>query len=264
MADLVARYVRHMERRGLADNTIGARTRVLRRYEAEVGWVADKEAVEDWLDGPCAKSRATYLSHLQCFFRWACAEGCLEVDPTQKVQPPKLRRNLPRPIPDPALQKALKSANPLMKAWLLLAAYQGMRAQEIAGLRVEDVDGVAGLLRVVEAKGGRERMLPLHPAVRRALEALPLPIEGYAFRKSDGSRATPGMVAHAMGAYLHRLGIQSTPHSLRHWFGTGIYRGTKDLRLTQELMGHASPSTTAVYAAWDRAGAARAVGSLSC
>jgi site-specific recombinase XerD len=66
-----------------------------------------------------------------------------------------------------------------------------------------------------------------------------------------------------LNTYLHSLGITSTAHSLRHRFATTIYEETRDLRLTQELMGHTSPETTAIYTQANHAGAAAAVAALT-
>jgi integrase/recombinase XerC len=262
MDDLIAGYRRDMERRGLAHATVDKRTRNLRLFESEVGLVATKEQVEVWLDGRglVAKSRSVWLSHLACFYSWAVQDGRLKVDPTARIQRPKLRRKLPRPIPDKDLRKALANADPRMRCWLLLGALAGLRCQEIAGVAVEDVLEDAGQLRVVDAKGGTERMVPLHPEVLKALREL-LPPRGPVFRGTRG-RVTAGDVSHKTGDYLHGLGITSTPHALRHWYATEVYRSTLDLRLTQELMGHKSVTSTEIYARADMQKAGVAVRAL--
>jgi integrase len=72
----------------------------------------------------------------------------------------------------------------------------------------------------------------------------------------------PHRVSQLLNDYLHAHGISETPHQLRHWFGTTTMAASHDLRIVQELLGHASPSTTAGYVAWDTAAAAAAAAAL--
>lgn len=78
-----------------------------------------------------------------------------------------------------------------------------------------------------------------------------------------GGRYTAKTMSVAVRHYFADLGIKATAHQLRHFFGTGIYAQTHDIRLTQELLGHQSPSTTAIYTAWAAVDAAPAVASLN-
>ena len=259
MSDLIDQYARHQKRRGLSPNTIDKRSRSLSLFDTEVGLAsATREDVEDWLDGRllAAKSRSVSISHLACFYAWASAEGHLEHDPTARIQPPKLRRRLPRPVTDKELERLLAGTGPKLRAMLLLASLAGLRCCEIAGLEADDVMVAEGLVRVI-GKGDKERVLPLHPDVAKALRALPLPAEGSVFSMSAGA------VSHAIGGHIHSLGIQGGAHRLRHWHATRLYALTHDLRLVQELLGHASPATTAIYAGWDQAAARSAVRSLA-
>jgi integrase/recombinase XerC len=91
-----------------------------------------------------------------------------------------------------------------------------------------------------------------------------MPHTGYVFRRHDGRRGPlePWTVSHLANRHLRQCGIDATLHQLRHRFGTVLYQQTHDLRLVQELMGHADPATTAGYAAYDRSGAADAVEAL--
>jgi len=255
--DLIHRYVRAMTRRGLSPNTIDKRRRSLLMFAEQVGFDATREQIEDWLDqrGLAPKSRAVWISHLGVFYRWAVSEGLLPSDPTSRIRAPKLRRRLPRPVTDKELTKLLASAAPRTRAMLLLASLAGLRCCEIATLKVDDVLA-EGLLRVV-GKGDKERVIPTHPEVTKALAALPMPSEGPVF-----GQTTAGAVSHALGEYIHGLGVAGGAHRLRHWMATRVYAETHDLRLVQELLGHASPATTAIYAGWDQAAARTAVRAL--
>lgn len=270
---LVSRHLhRHLEwcnERNLRPSYIDVRRNMIRAVARELGKPVE-DATEDDLAGwyhnltvritPAA--RAVALSHVRCYFMWLLRERLIVEDPTLRLVRPRTRRRLPRPISTAELARALELAEGRTRTWMLLAAYQGMRAIEIAGLRVEDVDLANDLLAVTNGKGGKQRLLPLHPAVREALT--PLPSRGYVF--SHYNRAEPPRphnVSHAINKHLRALGIPDTGHALRHWFATNIYRAGNDLRMTQELLGHASPQTTAIYTQWDQVGARSIVEGLT-
>ena len=110
----------------------------------------------------------------------------------------------------------------------------------------------------------RERAVPLSGFVITELHRARMPASGWVFRRMDGRAGpcTPGLISHYANIHLHECGIDATLHSLRHRYGTQIYRGTRDLRLTQDLLGHSSPVVTAGYAAYDRPSAHAAVDAL--
>lgn len=174
-----------------------------------------------------------------------------------------MRRYLPRPLPEDDLTKALAQADDRMRAWLCLGAFAGLRCQEIAGVKRTDVllDRDPPLLVVMDAKGGHQRLIPLHPSVLDAFRRLPLPRDGYLFSHFEGRsrHIEPWSVSHKVGQHLRACGIDASAHQLRHRFGSAIYAASRDIRITQELLGHQSPATTAVYAAWNPTDAAAAV-----
>jgi len=257
-AELIKEFAQWMRRRGLRPSTIRMRRNMLNLAVRQLPnglSNARKSELEAWLDrGTLSdRSRAHYLSHLKAFYAWAVEDELLPRNPAKSLRTPKYpRRLVPRPMPTEELQLALEHATPQMRCWLLLGAYGGFRCCEMAGLEREDVREVEGMLRITQGKGGHQRTMPLHPDVLQALEALPMPAHGPLFsRPLCGGRATPASVSESINAYLHALGIKSTAHTLRHWFASAVYGDTLDIRLTQELMGHASPDTTAIYAACD-------------
>lgn len=269
----IADYGDAMRRRGLAPGTIKRRTSSLRSFARwlDVGvdfahqsadctlWEATSRHVDRFLDGRKLSPRTRYhwLSHLHCFYVWAIDESLTDVDPTARIIRPKMARLLPRPISDGDLTMALESAPRVMYAWLCLAALAGMRCAEIAALDVDDVMLNDDLLRV-KGKGGKERIVPMHPQVRAALEPL-LPRRGAVFRRPRGGRFPAAMVSREGSLFLAGLGIEATMHQLRHYFGSQALRACRDLRVVQELLGHASPTTTAIYTAFSRAAAKEAV-----
>ena len=233
----------------------------------------EAEDIQLFLDGRRArdggaignKTRYAWLSHLHGFYEWARREELISVSPTAKIIRPKLRSGLPRPAATDQLKQALEVATPQERCWILLAALMGLRCQEIAGLRREDVLDGEGLLRVVWAKGGKERSLPLHPEVWEALRDMPMPRAGRVFSRPRGGAYSPVQMSQNFNAFLRRACGASAPtaHQLRHWFGTNLYAQSHDIRMTQEMLGHASPATTAIYTAFDRREAAAAIRNMS-
>jgi integrase/recombinase XerC len=138
----------------------------------------------------------------------------------------------------------------------------------VAGLRRENIlDGARPPVLIVAVgatKGRTERVVPLSAFACGELAAARLPAAGYAFTRRDGQRGpnAPWLVSRLAGEHFRDLGIAATLHMCRHRFGTQLYQATHDLRLVQELMGHASPRTTAGYAAYSRVAAAAAVDEL--
>ncbi len=175
------------------------------------------------------------------------------------IDRPKLRRTKPRPISDEDLARALTHAPPTLHLWLLLAAYAGLRCCEISRLRRDDIIGDASVILVV-GKGQHERLVPLHPRIAATLADYPMPAKnGRLFLRPSGGPYTPAKVSQVGNAYLRSVGVTSTMHQLHHWFGTRTYAAERDLRVVQELLGHQSPSTTAIYADWSNTAARSAV-----
>lgn len=226
---------------------------------------ATREQIETFLDqrriGP--RTRYGWVSHLHAFYRWAISEELTDRDPTAGIIRPRLRRTLPRPAATADLLHALEVGSAKHRAWVLLAALQGLRCCEIAGLRREDVFEHEGLLRVVDGKGGAERIIPLHPEVLQALEAHGMGRTGWIFTRPKGGPYNGTYVSVEFIAFLRAADTAAKPHMLRHWFGTHLYASTKDLRLVQEMLGHQSPTTTTIYVAFDRHLADSAVQNLS-
>jgi integrase/recombinase XerC len=272
--DLVVldKFRTHLRLRNLAPASIDQRFRALRRLSV---FVDRKPLVELELDDldewwtDCLRlqpeGRACELSHVRSFYRWAVVEGVVEVDPTRRLIRPKLARRLPRPIDDDRLSVALEAApNDRLRVILILAAFAGLRAGEIARLRVEDLafHEDPAVLIVRKGKGSKDRVVPMADVVAHELRAfLGGRARGFVIGRLDG---VPGQcpeyrVSQVANQFLHGQGIPETLHQLRHRFGTTLYRRSRDLRLVQEVLGHASPVTTAGYAAFAPEQAAAAV-----
>ncbi|HKY14797.1 MAG TPA: tyrosine-type recombinase/integrase, partial [Microthrixaceae bacterium] len=256
----------HLHYRGLRDSTIYQRGRVLVRLKAHTRTeLLDTTAhqIEDRLATvPAAESRACELSHLRGFYGWAVEVGHLEVDPTARLRRPRTYRRLPRPIAEDDLATALAEAPDRVRPWLLLAGWAGLRASEIAQLRAEDLDETYLVVR--ESKNHRDGIVPLSPWLVDQLRRCDLARHGWLFPRHDG-RPGPNRawtVSQLANRHLHSLGLADTLHTLRHRFGTQVQRAGRDFRVTQELMRHESPVSTAIYTLVDRADLAAAVRDL--
>lgn len=263
---VIGEYRLDMERRGLTPRSIYqllGHVRSFQRWLLAKGRDLDTATHDDvqvFLDSRKigARTRYTWISSLHGFYAFAVRTGRMEADPTQEITRPKLRRTLPRPITDGDLTVALELAQPMMRTWVSLAAFGGLRCGEIAGLKADDVLYDAGMLRVL-GKGQNERLVPMHP---RVSEVLSPPRRGPVFTRSDGAAFTPKQVSRTGSLYFQSIGVEATLHQCRHWYATRLYAMCHDLRIVQELLGHSSPSTTSIYVAFSKADAIEAVRAL--
>lgn len=257
-----AKHLDWCVRRGLRPNTIAAKKGALERFARSVGPTlaedATAEQVKCWFltVGGMAQHQHCELSHIRQFFGFLQREGYRADDPTVRLMAPKIRRRLPRPISDADLRKALQHAAEPVKTFLLFGALAGLRSCEIAPLRREDLllDREVPMLYVADGKGGRDRTVPLHPR----LAALAFPYAGYLF-PAGGSHIPAKRVVATINAYFRSIGVHATGHQTRHFFACRFYETSNfDLRSTQEVMGHMSPTATANYTRWsmERSGVA--------
>jgi site-specific recombinase XerD len=270
--DVLGAFADAQRRRGLRETSILKRDSDLTAYLRHFGdpFTVDHDELDAWLDsrpgrnghGLSARTRCSWLSNLHEFYRWAIRAGHTEYDPTERIDRPKTHPGLPRPIDSDDLAMALSATDDAqMLAWLHTMAYAGLRCSEVAWLTRDRVIDREGLI-VVLGKGGKERVVPMHPLVGESLTRYRMPRTGNVFLMPDGAAWRAGRVSAKTCTYLHRLGIDATAHQLRHWFGTTTYAACQDIRVVQELMGHSSPVTTAGYAAWSRLVAREAVEAL--
>jgi integrase/recombinase XerC len=269
----VDRHLEHLRLRGRAPGTIYQRRRALARLAAALPVpLLDATAVmlTEWRSALTVGDLAIahYVSHAREFYGWALTADLRQDNPAAGLPVPRLGRRLPRPIGEDDLFAAVASAGDRIRPWLVLAAWAGLRAKEIAYLRREHVLDTArppGLLIVREATKGRaERFVPLSSFALAELRAAGLPASGWVFRRRDGRPGPnhPWRVSKLANDHLHGQGIAETLHQLRHRFATQAFRYKRDLRAVQELLGHLDPASTAGYAAYDRADAAAAVEAL--
>jgi integrase/recombinase XerD len=266
--------------RGLADNSLAAYARDLGTWRdwAEAAGIddpagTDAAALRAFLlqrgGTLSARSRARLVSSLRQFHRFLAAEGLAIEDPTLLILSPKIGRKLPTVLSRAQVERLLNAppaddpAGLRARAALELLYGCGLRASELTGLDLADVDRREGALRV-RGKGSKERLVPVG---RPALEAVQAWLEQGRGRFLKG-KVSPAVLINQRGGRLSRVTLWSlvkhwglaagvpatlTPHVLRHTYATHLLEGGCDLRIVQELLGHASITTTEIYTHVDRA-----------
>ncbi|HEY6065023.1 MAG TPA: tyrosine recombinase XerC [Thermoanaerobaculia bacterium] len=220
-----------------------------------------------------SRSLARHLSTLRSFFRWACREGHIEKNPARALPVPRLPKTLPRAMTLPDTERLLAADEDAPfperdRALFELLYATGLRVSEAAGLDLEDVDFASRLLRVV-GKGNKERIAPFGETAEEAIAAY-LPVRSARrkrnraterdggeplFVNARGGRLTTRSMARLLKHRLRAAGLPAeiSPHALRHSFATHLLEAGADLRAIQELLGHASLSTTQKYTHLDAA-----------
>lgn len=280
---LVRTYLAHLRvERGLADNTLAAYRRDLARWadwcrvhgRTDPATVSEND-VADFVqalregqdDHPplAASSTARTLVAVRGLHRFAAREGVTAADPSKAVRPPRAARRLPKAISVEEVARILAAAGPgdtpagLRDRALLETLYAtGARISEAVGLDVDDVDreGASVLLR---GKGGKERVVPIGSWALAALDAYlvrgrpALMAAGRGgtavFANTRGGRLSRQAAWTVLHRATERAGVTApvSPHTLRHSFATHLLDGGADVRVVQELLGHASVTTTQIY-----------------
>ena len=283
---MIERYIRHLAiERGVAENTLKAYRADLRRYQEfldKSGVILADEITDlkivDFAEslnlksGLVASSVARVLAAVRGLHKFWLLEGLTTNDPAASVKPPKTPRNLPKAItvnqverllaasgPDPENELEL-AADPVRirdRAMLELLYATGARISEITALDLDDL--IDPTLVRLFGKGSKERIVPVGAFAQRALEA-------YLVRTRPGlvanGRGTPALFLNQRGTRLSRqsawqiihesarvaeIGVEVSPHTLRHSFATHLLEGGADVRVVQELLGHSSVTTTQIY-----------------
>lgn len=218
--------------------------------------------------GLAKSSTARALSTVRGFFGWCARRGLAENPILATVRTPKLDRPVPKALTAADARDAVESVGELAdEPWvaardtavLLLLYGAGLRISEALGLTAGAAPGPGQQALTVLGKGRKERRVPLLPAIPEAIAAYrvacpwPLPDEGPLFRARRGGALSPREVQRRVQLLRGALGLpeSATPHALRHSFATHLLGAGGDLRAIQELLGHASLSTTQRYTAVD-------------
>lgn len=261
--DLIAEYEAHLQRRRRSAKTVALYVRVLRRMDAELAEglaVAYAEEIEDWIYAR-PRSDATYslyTSIAQGFGKWATDPRRPRLDRNEAglLDGVRVRRGLPRPVPEEDLAAILAAATGPLLVRIELAAFAGLRCAEIAWLDRRYV--TEREIRVL-GKGSKWRTVPTHPIIWQRVEPLgPGPVAPNA----DGTRPTAAQVSRDGARRLRKLGFDCSMHQFRHRFATQAYEAVRDIRVVQELLGHEDLNTTLRYVGVNRDRQAAAVRGL--
>ncbi|BCW95158.1 MAG: tyrosine recombinase [Fimbriimonadales bacterium] len=226
----------------------------------------NERLVRSWLDSHRAASRRTRerkLSSLRAFLKFCRTMGWLTHDPSVNIALPVHRRPLPRVLTQPQAEQLMQATEPddeplrlRDRAILELLYATGVRVSELAGLDVDALDMAQSAARV-RGKGGRERFVLFGQAAHEALveylqRARPQLMNPHKptralFLNAQGGRLTTRSLHRLVKRYGARIGVDISPHALRHSFATHMLDGGADLRTVQELLGHRRLTTTQMY-----------------
>ncbi len=214
-----------------------------------------------------AKSQARILSGVRAFYRYLVLDGYLDVDPTELLESPHLPQHLPEYLSTEEVD-ALENSIDLTsneghrnRAIIEVFFSCGLRVSELTNLKLSDLFLPQGFIRV-NGKGGKQRLMPIS---ERAIHELELWFddrrqmnikpgeEDYVFLNRRGHHLTRTMILIMVKRQAEAAGIKKTisPHTLRHSFATALLKGGADLRIIQELLGHADLGTTEIYTHMD-------------
>lgn len=218
--------------------------------------------------GLSARSLARALSAVKTFTRWLADRDGRDATTILSTRGPKYRRKLPRPLTEDGAQAMLDTVGDQHREdWIAARDTAVVTLLYGCGLRISEALGLTGadhplpdVLRIT-GKGGKTRLVPVLPAARDAVERYAklcpydLSASDHLFRGARGGPLNPRLIALVMEKARMQLGLPSTatPHALRHSFATHLLAAGGDLRAIQELLGHASLSTTQAYTAVDAA-----------
>jgi integrase/recombinase XerC len=226
-------------------------------------WMAHTRA-----GGAGSRSLARKLSAVKSFYRWLAAREGFEPTAVLSTRAPKFQKKLPRPLAPDAARDLIETVEAQARApWIAARDVAVLTLLWGCGLRISEALSLTGAdcplaptLRVL-GKGGKERIVPVLPAARAAIDAYakvcpyPMGAKTPLFFGVRGGPLRPGAIQKVMAATRMQLGLpaSATPHALRHSFATHLLDAGGDLRAIQELLGHASLSTTQAYTAVDTA-----------
>ncbi len=218
--------------------------------------------------GLLASSLRVSTVHLKIFFRWHASRGNLAMDPAEPLLAPRPDQNLPETLHSREITRLLESIDPVSpldrrdRAILELFYSSGLRLSELCGLRLELMDLDEGFLRIT-GKGNKTRVVRVGGKARESIGdylangrpgLLAKRGTSHLFLSVRGGPLSPDRVRQIVKERAKLAGIDSNiyPHLLRHSFATHLLEGGADLRVIQELLGHADISTTQIYTHVDR------------
>ena len=219
-------------------------------------------------EGASSRSLSRTLSALRTFFRWLEDTGVISVHAIAKVARPRIPHSIPKPLTIEKAKALIGEERGAAEDWieardtavLLLLYGAGLRISEALSITRRDAPTPGRDVIRIEGKGGKERLVPILPVTQAAISAYltlcPYTLEADSpmFVGAKGGPLSPRIIQLLIARMRSALGLPetATPHALRHSFATHLLSSGADLRQIQELLGHASLSTTQVYTEVDR------------
>lgn len=274
MQGSIAAFLRHLEKeRNASAHTVRAYAHDLEQFAAHVREELGRDGapaeidhlmVRSFLarlhrDGLKKVSASRKLAGIRTFFRYLCREGVLQRNPARVILSPRLERRIPSQLDEAEVAALLDfpiedDADARAQALLEMLYATGVRCSELVGMNVGEVDLENRMVRVL-GKGRKERVIPFGTRAQAAVRAfLPVrqrsePEDDALFVNARGLRLTDRALRRILASRLKQIAIgkRVTPHTLRHSFASHLLQRGADLRSIQELLGHASLSTTQRY-----------------
>ena len=276
MKELIEEFLNYLtSERGLSQNTLIAYKRDLERFTGYFESHGQKEIaslkrrdITDYLmslkdSGLSSNSISRAMAAIKVFYRFLVQENFIKEDVGSLLESPKLIRPIPHTLSSGEVDRILSMPDARDwqgirdKAALELMYATGMRVSEIAGLNTNDLNLDVGFAKC-KGKGGKERIVPLGRKAKAACEKYIAKVRGkllkgraeqHLFLTRLGKKVSRQSFWKMIKRYTKLAGIKKdiTPHTLRHSFATHLLEGGADLRVVQEMLGHADISTTQIY-----------------
>jgi integrase/recombinase XerD len=219
--------------------------------------------------GMLASSQARIISGMRAFYKYCLLENISTTDPTTLLEAPKLKRSLPDTLSFDEIESMIqqidlsKAEGGRNKAILEMMYSCGLRVSEVVNMKISQLYLDVGFIRVI-GKGDKERLVPIGSSAIRYITIYKKDIrvhlevkkgnEDVLFLNNRGSKLSRVMIFYIIKDLALKAGIKKTvsPHTFRHSFATHLVEGGADLRAVQEMLGHASITTTEIYTHLDR------------
>ena len=267
---VLAEYLEFLEvEKGLAQNTLDAYRRDLTSFLEFCAVLGAEELTQIGRNhlnsyilalrdrSYCATSVTRKIASLRGFFKWLCANEICSKNPTLTLEQPKIPKKLPKVMTISEIENILTAELSKLERLVVELLYGcGLRVSELVNLKTNGIDLSASYLRC-SGKGSKERLVPLGS---KAKEALKIYFEQRDFLVKKYNLDTKNLFILDSGRFLNRQDVYSfiheqgkrihkniSPHTLRHSFATHLLENGADLRIVQELLGHADVSTTQLY-----------------
>ena len=259
-APLISAWLIYLAAIGRPATTINTRRQQLERFARAVEGLPGEVTADRIIEYLAAArwaldTRRGHRNALVAFFAWTVTSGRLDTDPARHLPKISVANPAPRPAPDRVVNRAIATTDRRILLMLRLGAKLGLRRAEIATVHTDDLeDGDRGAMLRVHGKGGKVRVIPIADELADIIETGP-----HWHTPGAGRRGWlfPGKIdGHLSPRRVGELCADAMPgtwtaHTLRHRFATRAYRGSRNLRAVQTLLGHSSVATTERYTAVD-------------